>query len=198
MYKLLPINLAALCAAMTIVFSAANAAQDAAGDPAAALWTKLKTGGHYILLRHAQTEPGSGDPPEFDLADCGTQRNLSEAGRAQAKAIGAAFRAQGVPISSVRSSPFCRCMDTARLAFERVQAWAPLHSVFETSANNDERIAAIKAHLAGTLSGGNEVLVSHNVNIMGATGVSTAQGEAVVVAPDGAGGFSVIGKIAPP
>ena len=87
--------------------------------------------GHILLLRHAVTEPGLGDPQNFVLGDCATQRNLSAAGRVQARALGQWLRTQGIPVGEVRSSQWCRCLDTARLAFApelEIQPWPALNS----------------------------------------------------------------------
>src|SRR5215475_1556473 len=101
----------------------------AAAGPAVAadeaLWTLLRAGGQVIMLRHAGTIGTVGDPPGFQVEDCSTQRNLTEAGREQARKIGEAFRAREIPIARVLSSPWCRCLDTARLAFGRVEPWWP-------------------------------------------------------------------------
>ena len=81
------------------------------------LWALLKGGGQVVLMRHAVTTPGVGDPEGMRLADCATQRNLSDEGRAHAKQVGEAFRARKIPVGQVLSSPWCRCLETARLAF---------------------------------------------------------------------------------
>jgi Histidine phosphatase superfamily (branch 1) len=104
------------------------AAADAASEES--FWSALKSGGYVVLLRHAVTELGIGDPPNFKLEDCGTQRNLSAKGRADAERIGKAFRARGIPIEDVLSSRWCRCIDTAQLAFERVKPEPMLDSMF--------------------------------------------------------------------
>ena len=75
----------------------------------------LRRGGLVMLMRHARTVPGTGDPPESRLNNCATQRNLGEEGRAQARAIGARLRAERIPIGAVRSSAWCRCRETAEL-----------------------------------------------------------------------------------
>src|SRR5688572_17565050 len=82
-----------------------------------ALWSLLKKGGQVVLMRHAVTTPGVGDPPGFRLDDCSTQRNLTDAGRQDARRVGAAFRARNIVVESVYSSPWCRCVETANLAF---------------------------------------------------------------------------------
>lgn len=80
------------------------------------IWTQMREKtGYVVLLRHAQTVPGTGDRPGFKLDDCATQRNLSEEGREQARQIGKAFRDRRIPINRVLSSQYCRCLDTARL-----------------------------------------------------------------------------------
>src|SRR5512141_654229 len=73
-----------------------------------AVWDALRGGGKIVVLRHASTEPGLGDPPGFRLDDCATQRNLSEAGRAEARRIEAAFVRRAVPVARVLSSRWCR------------------------------------------------------------------------------------------
>src|SRR6059058_1594518 len=84
-----------------------------------ALWALLRGGGQVVLVRHALTDPGVGDPPGFDLDQCSTQRNLSEAGRREAEKLGQVLRAHDVPVAAVLTSPWCRCRETARLAFGR-------------------------------------------------------------------------------
>src|SRR5918998_375059 len=97
-----------------LVFALLLIAPPAAADPAAA-WAALRQGGHVALMRHADAPGGAGDPPGFRLDDCATQRNLSPKGRAEAAAAGAKFRAERVAVAKVLSSPWCRCLDTARL-----------------------------------------------------------------------------------
>lgn len=80
------------------------------------LWRRLAAGGQLVLLRHGTTTPGVGDPTGFRLDDCATQRNLTEAGREESRRIGAALEARAVPVERVLSSPWCRCLETARHA----------------------------------------------------------------------------------
>src|SRR5690242_9259354 len=84
-----------------------------------ALWALLQQGGQVVLVRHALTEPGVGDPPGFRPGECRTQRNLSDAGRAEARRLGAALRERRIPVGDVLSSPWCRCLETAQLVFGR-------------------------------------------------------------------------------
>src|SRR6185503_13331091 len=113
----LAIRWRAVLACAVLILAAAGPA--VADDEA--LWTLLRAGGQVIMLRHAGTIGTFGDPPGFRFDDCSTQRNLTEAGREQARKIGEAFRAREIPIARVLSSPWCRCLDTARLAFGRVE-----------------------------------------------------------------------------
>ena len=89
---------------------AVAARAQAPADPA---WAALRAGGAVVVLRHAQTVPGIGDPPGFRLQDCSTQRNLSEEGRQQARRLGETLRRAGVKVDEVLSSRWCRCLDTA-------------------------------------------------------------------------------------
>lgn len=166
--------------------------------PAAArVWRLLEGGGHVVLLRHAATEPGLGDPPGFRLGECSTQRNLSAAGREEARRLGAAFRARGVPVGRVLSSRWCRCLDTARLAFGKAEGWPPLDSFFDDRDREPDQTAAIRRLLAQRPTDGNLVLVTHQVNITALTGVVPGPGELVVLAPRGDGTFAVVGRIPP-
>ena len=88
-----------------------------------ALAAALREGRCAILLRHGQTVPGIGDPPGFRLDTCGTQRNLNDDGRAQARRIGAWFASQKLRPRAVRSSAWCRCKETAELAFGKAEVW---------------------------------------------------------------------------
>src|SRR5688572_6115186 len=96
----------------------AGAAVPAAGAETE-LWSLLQGGGQVVLGRHALTDPGVGDPEGMSLNDCTTQRNLSEQGRREAERLGEALRQRRVPVAALLSSPWCRCLETARLAFDR-------------------------------------------------------------------------------
>lgn len=161
-----------------------------------ALWQALQRGGHVILIRHATTVPGTGDPPGYRLEDCTSQRNLSDAGRNEAKRLGQVLRERKVPIGEVRSSLWCRCLDTAQLAFGKAQAWAPLNSFFDTPNMSGPATAAIRQHLANLKPGtDNLVLVTHQVNISALTGVYPAMGEMVVLKLDGSREPKLAGRL---
>ena len=152
------------------------------------LLARLRSGGMVILMRHASTEPGLGDPPGYKLGDCRTQRNLSEAGRAEAKRTGERLREERVRIGRVLTSPWCRCRDTAMLAFGHAEDWEPLSSIFdfpERERDFSERVRKRIGSYGRKPAPDNVVMVTHNVNIAALTRHSVAQGEMVVVRPDG-------------
>lgn len=168
---------------LLLALASAGAQAAAAGAELAeeALWNKLRSGGVMVLMRHAATNPGIGDPPDFSLGDCATQRNLSEAGRRQARAIGAAFTQHGVNPGAIWSSRWCRCLDTAKLAFGRAQPEPALDSMFndDTAAAN-AKLRALRTRLTARRESAPLVLVTHDVNIRALTGASLAQGEMVL------------------
>ena len=173
----------------------------ASGRPAAAdrdLWQRLHEGGYVLLIRHAVTHPGVGDPPGFRLAVCSTQRNLSEQGRVDARAIGAALRNRGIPLGPVLSSRWCRCLDTARLAFGRAEEAPMLDSMFNDSeAQGRAKVRETLARVAAYKDSGdkrNLVLVTHDVNIRALVNEYVAQGE-IVVARLGHGKLEVVGRL---
>ena len=157
----------------------------------AAAWSALAAGGHTLLLRHAATEPGVGDPAGFRLDDCATQRNLSAEGRLQADAIGKRLASRSVAIGAVLSSRWCRCLDTARLAFGSVEEWPPLDSFFSDREAANARTREVLERAKRWQGPGTLVLVTHQMNIIAAAGESTAMGEGLVI--DRAG--RVIGRV---
>lgn len=145
------------------------------------LAARLRAGACVLLLRHARTTPGIGDPAGFRLETCSTQRNLNDEGRAQSRAIGEWFRAAALRPRTVRSSAWCRCRDTAVLAFGTYEPWPPLDSTFGTGAASTAAVQPLRDELARTRKGVFEVWVTHQVNITGLTGEYVAMGEGVVV-----------------
>ena len=148
-----------------------------------ALWNELRTGGYVFLIRHADA-PGTFDPPGFQLGVCSTQRNLSEEGRAQSKQLGELFRSKNVPIAQVFSSEWCRCIDTATLAFgaANVKTWSAISS----PRGGDEKqarsnVEAVRQRIAQASLKTNMALVTHMFNIQDITGGGAAQGEIVVL-----------------
>ena len=170
---------------------AALAAQDS-------IWPRLRRGGLVLLMRHASTGPGLGDPPGFKLDDCATQRNLSEAGREESRRVGERLRHEKVAIARVYTSPWCRCRETAMLAFGKAEDWEPLSSFFDYPDREADYSQSVKKRISGYAvrkPAGNVVMVTHNVNIAALTRLSVATAEIVVVRPDGCCGLRVVERI---
>lgn len=141
----------------------------------------LKTGGCVIAFRHALA-PGTFDPPEFRLGDCRTQRNLDDAGRAQARRIGAWFRERSLAPAAVKSSPWCRCIDTAELAFGRSETWPALGSPRGTAERTyASQIQALQAALRAVRAGRFEAWVTHMFVLSDLAGTGSASGEGLVL-----------------
>lgn len=164
-------------------------------ETASAFWSAVKAPGAIVLMRHAQTEPGVGDPPGFQLHACHTQRNLSDAGRNQARRVAAAFAAAGVVPGEVRSSAWCRCIDTAQLAFGKAVVWSAINSTFQGQGDAAKARAEVVAATRTWRGQGPLVLVTHQVNITDLTGEFTAMGEMLVVRHAGTG-LQVLARLA--
>ena len=157
-----------------------NNAQAAERD----IWTQMQENtGYVVLLRHAKTVSGTGDPPGFELDDCDTQRNLSEEGKEQAKQIGREFLDRNIPISQVLSSQYCRCLDTARLLdLGTVKPSPMLNSIFEDRTTATQQVEQTRQRILNhqnTL--GVIVMVSHYANIVEITGTPLQEGEIAVI-----------------
>ena len=151
-------------------------------------WTRLREGHLVLLMRHGATEAGLGDPAGYRLDDCRTQRNLSDAGRTEARHVGERLRDARVPIAKVYTSPWCRCRETAQLAFGTAEDWEPLSSFFDFPEREAEYTRAVLKRIAGYVrhpAGGNVVMVTHNVNIAALTRHSVGPATLVPVRPDG-------------
>lgn len=149
-----------------------------------------------VLVRHAQTVPGIGDPPGFRLEDCATQRNLSLEGQQQARAMGAWFARHGIVFSRVRSSQWCRCLDTAAEAFgrSRVEPHPDLNSFFQGHGNRQRQILGLKR--AGEMPGrGLEIWVTHQVTIGALSGQGVGMGEMLAVRAQPGGDWQVIARL---
>jgi hypothetical protein len=134
----------------------------------AQLWALLKEGGQAVLIRHALTTPGVGDPPGFRLDDCATQRNLTDEGR---------------------------CLETARLAFGTATPATPLSNLFGRSAARDEQVREMRPMLGERRPGANLVLVTHGSTIAAVTGINPDTTEMVIVTPQGGERFTVTGRL---
>ena len=150
-----------------------------------ALWAGLRSGEQVALIRHAEA-PGVGDPAEFKLGDCSTQRNLSDQGRRQAKDAGALFRSHGITRATVYSSQWCRCLDTADgMGLGPVTQQPALNSYFENSDREREQTGQLRRLIRQRPAGAALVMVTHQVNITSLSGVYPQSGEIVVLRPDG-------------
>src|SRR5437879_10321336 len=161
--------------ALAVALMAAPVAA-AASDEA---WAVLAKGGHVALVRHGNAPPGyGGDPPGFKIDDCATQRNLDEGGRAQARALGEAFRQHGVRAEKILSSPWCRCLETARL-----MVLGPVDGTWAVAASDKspERLAALRQMLANWRGPGTLVVVTHALTVQALVGIMPGQAETVVI-----------------
>lgn len=178
-----------LLLALVLVLSPARADE--------ALWSALREGGHVLFVRHAQTDPGIGDPPGFRLEECATQRNLSAEGRAQARGLGEALRARRIPLGEVLSSPWCRCVETAQLAFGRAMTWDALSNLHARRENAERQVRALRPRISAHRGQDNLVLVSHGSTAGALTGEYPAMGEVLVLKPQPPG-FRVVGRLSLP
>ena len=160
------------------------------------LWEKLKAGGQVVLMRHAITTPGVGDPPGMRLDDCASQRNLTDDGRRDARRTGEAFRARAVTVERLLSSPWCRCLETARLAFGvEPQELDALSNLFGRPDNRTRQVDELEALVSKWQGKGNLVLVSHGSTIAALTGVSPEPAEMVIATPRFGGKFVIAGRL---
>lgn len=158
-------------------------------------WSAINTENHFVIMRHALA-PGTGDPANFKIGDCATQRNLSEAGRQQARRIGNRLRTQGIDKAQVYTSQWCRCNETAELlALGPVKALPALNSFFQNFERETEQTQKLKAWLDKQSLKTPLVLVTHQVNITALTDVFPASGEMIVVRRSGIGEYKVVGRI---
>lgn len=171
--------LLAWLASMSIVMTGKASADDA-------LWESIRQGGHIVLMRHALA-PGNGDPSNFDVNDCATQRNLSDEGRQQARRTGQRFRDQGIDRLIVYSSQWCRCAETARLLdLGDVTPSPALNSFYESPTQRNEKTQAALALISDHSTNHADkaptlLLVTHQVNISALTGTFANSGEMVIV-----------------
>ncbi|MCC3424040.1 MAG: histidine phosphatase family protein [Microcoleus sp. PH2017_01_SCD_O_A] len=176
----------------TATSDAATNAQTQAG------WQLLQRGetGLVVAMRHA-IAPGTGDPANFKLGDCSTQRNLSAQGRTQAQQIGAEFRNRNIKIARVLSSQWCRCLETAKLInLGKVEPLRTLNSFFSDSSQEARQTATIRKLIVDNRNTkGAVILVTHQVNITAITNIVPQSGEAVILKSDEQGKIKIVGRI---
>ena len=175
------------------------AAQGASADDEAT-WALLKTPGHFVLMRHSHSPEMPDDANVIDFNNCGTQRNLDEAGRAQARRVGDAFRKHGITKANLLASQYCRAMETAKLTgLGPVRALPALNMVrlaefgrrAEAQRQTQQQIKALPASPV-------TIMVTHVGNIQAVAGPLVSSGEFVVVHLDGSGDLVVDGRIKVP
>ena len=157
---------------------------------------RLKSGGHILLIRHALA-PGGGDPPNFKISDCSTQRNLDDSGRTQALSIGRWFRGKGIKSARVYSSQWCRCLETANLInLGPVQELAALNSFYEKIEDREPNLQALNQFISQQpVNGQLIILVTHYVTIGAIAGTSVSSGEGVLLELHKNKPYTVVGRL---
>lgn len=157
----------------------------------------LEEGGLVVYLRHAATDRSQEDTHTSDLTQCKRQRNLTEAGREQARLIGRSFRALKIPVGEVRASEYCRTRETAELAFGEAELDPDLTGFpNESDPGFAARVDSTRELLGSEPAAGeNTILVAHVKNIEAAAGISIEEGELAVFEPSGSGEFTHLGDI---
>lgn len=160
----------------------------------------LHQGGYVIYIRHMSTDHSQEDQRPVDLAKCHTQRKLSTKGRQQARALGKAFRQLNIPIGRVISSPFCRCMESARLAFGKFETSDNLYFAMGLTRQDKQAKGRALRDMMRTqpVRGKNMLIISHTANLQEAVGLwPTPEGVAYLFKPGAQSKPNVIGKVNP-
>ena len=152
----------------------------------------LNEGKKLIFIRHA-IAPGNGDPDNFSIKDCSTQRNLDQNGIDQSKKIGLFFKNNKIKIDKILSSEWCRCTDTAKYAFENFETFNALNSFYDKrfAANETKQIKDLKKYIKNWDSDKNLIFVTHYVVISSILNTGTSSGEIIVSDKN----FNIIGSI---
>jgi broad specificity phosphatase PhoE len=158
------------------------------------VWDAMRAPGSVIVVRHSYA-PGTFDPPGAKLDDCSTQRNLDDSGRAQARRIGEAFRQHGVAVGRVLSSPRCRCLDTARLAFGKVEPWDVLQGALRDAELRRRLLIPVRQAVAEHREGAPLVLVTHGSVVSDLTGLDVRMGAFVVLRRGADGAHAAAGQL---
>ena len=152
----------------------------------------LKNGKKVVFIWHA-IAPGNGDPDNFDISDCSTQRNLNEKGRDQSKKIGEFFKSNKILFDKVLSSEWCRCKDTGIIAFGDIETLSALNSFYDArfSKNKDKQIKQLKEYIKNWDGKKNLILITHYVVILEILGLGVTSGEIIITNKN----FELIGNI---
>lgn len=165
-----------------------------------ALVAELQKGGHIIYLRHGMTDKSQADSQGSDFSNCAAQRNLSEEGRKQASSIGEAIKTLDIPVGDVISSPYCRCLETGKLAFGKATASENLVFLVGTPPEIRSVKTAELKKILGTQPAdhSNTVIISHTANLKEAASLwPDPEGVAAVFLPKGDGTFEYLGRMLP-
>lgn len=157
---------------------------------------RLKAGGHILMIRHAMA-PGNGDPSNFMIGDCLTQRNLDDSGRAQAQKIGKWLRTKGVRSADVYSSQWCRCLETAELiGLGPVHELSALNSFYERTQDREPNLRTLNDFIARQPAQGKLIiLVTHFVTIAAMTGNGVSSGEGILLELHEDKPYTVVGQL---
>ncbi|MEE3044554.1 MAG: histidine phosphatase family protein [Pseudomonadota bacterium] len=160
-------------------------------------WEIWKRDGVHALMRHA-VAPGTGDPANFRIGDCSTQRNLDQTGRDQARETGRKISEMGIRIDLVLSSEWCRCVDTATLLdLGQVTKEPSLNSFFRDRSTESVQTSQITDLLSELPPGTKTLLVTHQVNITALTGIYPRSGEIILIRPTENGKIETLARLMP-
>jgi hypothetical protein len=159
------------------------------------LLAALRAGGYILYFRHTATDFGENDAQMTSYENCATQRNLTDAGRADARAIGAALRDLGIPVSRVLASPYCRTLETGRLIFGHAETSVAVRG--GPAVDNADRYAELRTLLSTPVPRGTNLAIASHGNPYRAVagGPYLAEGEAAIIAPRGSDGFHVVARV---
>jgi phosphohistidine phosphatase SixA len=156
----------------------------------------MQDSGHVLMIRHASA-PGFGDPDNFKIGDCSTQRNLDSRGREQATGIGNWLRSHGIVTATVYSSQWCRCMETAKLLdMGPVTELPPLNSFYEIPQNREPNLQALKQFFDTQKSDAKLIImVTHHVTIEAISGKNVASGDGVILKLNQSAPYEFVGTL---
>ncbi|OUL30194.1 histidine phosphatase family protein [Nostoc sp. RF31YmG] len=178
--------------------SASPVITNVSANSEAQIWSRLRQGrGYVVIMRHALA-PGIGDPPDFRLNDCSTQRNLSNEGRQQATRIGKAFRSRRIQVSRVVSSQWCRCLETAKLMnLGKVEPFPTLNSFFSNYKTQSQQTAQLRQFILNNRNtAGVIVMITHEINITTLTSdIYPKSGDSVVLRANEQNKIEIVGQI---
>jgi len=171
--------------------------QNALAELDASLLEKLRQGGYVLYMRHTSTDFTQNDANSRSYEDCANQRNLTDKGRAEARAVREHIKRLAIPVGGVVASPFCRTMETARLAFGKATPMTEARGGPAATREDPKRYDGLKKMLSSPVPKGENLVISSHGNPFHAVAGPPylAEGEIAVVQPEGNGRFSVVGRI---